>query len=219
MIPQARDGKQGCKVLGCDRKHKGHGYCSEHLTQMKRNGKITRPIIGVYQRKPCLVENCGGPAKARGYCSRHIAQFYAHGKIIKVEKTQKVGCSVPGCDRPRRANGYCEPHSQQVRKHGKITGEKIRNRNGISTNGAYVVLLMKNHPMANKRGCVKRAHLVWEENTGHIVVPPEVTHHKNGNKKEDQFDNLELFNTDSEHQRLRHRKKGVFGVIKGGIIR
>lgn len=220
MGKRVRDGNQGCKVPGCDRKHKGHGYCYGHLHQIKRNGKITRPVIGEYEVKTCSVEGCFEPFKARGYCSRHTYQFYKYGKIISAEKMKGLGgrCSVPGCERPRRSNGYCEPHNQQFTKHGKIMNEQIAERNGVSISNGYVLLLKKDNPMASKRGYVHRSHWVWEQNTGHIVTPPEVIHHRNGIKDDDRFENLEIFPTDRDHQRLRHRKKGVFGVIKGGVI-
>lgn len=170
----------------------------------------------------CLVDGCEEAVKARGYCGRHLFQFYKYGKIISVEKIKDPGgnrkCKVEGCDRKHRANGYCDAHNSQLRKHGEITSDKIIDRNGMSTSGEYVLILDKDHPAANKRGYVLRSHLVWELTTGHMVLPPEVIHHRNGNKQDDRFVNLELFPTDEEHQSSRHRKGGVFGAIPGGII-
>ena len=34
--------------------------------------------------------------------------------------------------------------------------------------------------------------MIWEKHTGHVVTPPEVVHHKNEIKDDDDFENLKL---------------------------
>jgi len=201
--------------------HFGVGNTSMYKILKRRGVVVRQPTPGL----PCKVEGCNEPVKARGYCSRHTYQFYKHGKIISAGKMKDPSrkCSVPGCNRKHKANGYCEAHNQQFKKYSRITSQEIVGRNGKSYAGSkgssYILIMKKDHPMANKRGYVRRSHLAWEKHTGHIVTPPEVIHHKNGNKHDDRCENLELFSCDEEHQRKRHRLKGVFGVIKGGIIK
>ena len=161
--------------------------------------------------------------KARGYCSRHSAQFYAHGKIISAEKLKDPKntrlCSIEGCGRKHVGLGYCHGHLQQFRKHGEIVKAELAPRNGITVNGyGYFFVLKPDHPMANKRGYVKRANLIWEEHTGQMVIPPALVHHKNGVKDDDSFENLEYFPSDLEHQLAHHVREGIKGFIPGGII-
>jgi hypothetical protein len=169
----------------------------------------------------CSAGTCGQPVKARGLCARHTYQFYKYGKVISVEKMKVPNgnrkCSVLGCDRKHRTGGYCKGHHMQIRKHGRITCESLASRVGIMDYGPYVWIKRPDHPY-NKDGYVKRANLVWEENTGQVVVPPAVIHHKNGIKKDDSFENLEYFASDPEHQSAKHRMLGHFGVVPGGII-
>lgn len=222
---KGRPGRELCKVPGCGRFVKSHGYCDGHNCQIKKYGKIIRIQLGVFEKKYCIVEGCGEPVKARGYCSRHSAQFYAHGKIISAEKIKEPNgnrkCSVEGCDRKHRANGYCTGHLGQFRKHGKIIKEKLDPRIGImrvkSRNGEYILIKKPDHVAANKDGYVKRANLVWEEKTGQVVVPPALLHHKNGIKNDDSFENLEYFPSDHEHQKAHHVREGIKGFIPGGI--
>jgi hypothetical protein len=169
------------------------------------------------------VPNCGCRVKARGLCDRHVAQFYNHGEIISIEKLKAFDgsrkCSVPGCGRKHRSNGYCNGHLGQYRKHGRIISETLAPRDGKSqhSNG-YVLILKPGHPAANHDGYVKRANLVWEENTGQIVIFPALVHHKNGKKDDDSFDNLEYFSSDFEHQKAHHVRMGIRGFIPGGIF-
>jgi len=168
----------------------------------------------------CSVDGCEDAVKANGLCARHDWQMAHHGRIISTEKLRDKNkkCCVPGCGRKHRSKGYCIGHLQQYRKHGGIISSTLKPRNGMSCSGEYALVKKEKHPMSNRRGYAIRSHLVWEKNTGHMVVPPEVIHHKNGNKQDDRFENLELFLSDSEHQSRRHRLPGHFGVVEGGVI-
>ena len=210
-----------CSVPRCGKKTKAHGYCQGHYLQIKTHGTITRPILGVFEKKICSIDGCNEQVKAKGLCSRHIGQFYLHGKIISAEKMHDPNrkCSVLGCGRKHRSNGYCKGHLGQFIRHGKIIKEKLDPRNGITTGGGgYVLIKLPNHPAANKRGYVKRCNLVWEEHTGQHVIPPACVHHKNGTKTDDSFSNLEYFPSDHDHQAAHHVMKGCRGFIAGGIL-
>lgn len=169
----------------------------------------------------CSVPGCGEPLKARGLCSRHTYQLYKHGKVISAEKLHDKNriCSVPGCGRKHRSDGYCTGHLGQFRKHGEIISNTLAPRVGIlNSQDGYVYILRHDHPAANKDGYVKRANLVWEENTGRVVALPALIHHKNGIKNDDSFSNLEYFASDLEHQKAHHVMKGHRGFIAGGIM-
>ena len=82
-------------------------------------------------------------------------------------------------------------------------------------NGPYeLVIAPPEYPGKRYRGryCYEH-HLVWRENTGHVVQPGEHIHHKDENKRNNDFDNLRLKGK-SEHRRehalKRRRRNGAF---------
>lgn len=164
--------------------------------------------------KICSVEGCGRKMYGLGFCSAHHQQFRKHGKIIRaILKNQNSGklCKVDGCGLPSKNNGYCNRHYDQVRSHGHILAvEPVRAKPigiGMMKQKGYVYLLRKGHPRANKDGYVKRANIVWEETTGHMIAPPEVLHHKNEIRTDDRFENLQLCKNKAEHN-LVHIQTG-----------
>jgi hypothetical protein len=169
----------------------------------------------------CSLVGCNDALKSRGYCSRHLDQFYTYGRIISIERiydpTKK--CSVEGCNRNHRSNGFCSGHHNQYRRHGTIVRVNLDQwGKGEIVKGRYMFLKKPEHINADARGYVKKSNIVWETHTGHVVTPPELIHHKNGDKKDDRFENLELFASNNEHQSKRHRLAGYVGVVPGGII-
>ena len=110
------------------------------------------------------------------------------------------------------------------KKFPQISGGKHWNwKNGESIGNGYIYILKKEHPFCNRRGYVKRSHLVMEKHLGRYLTPKEVVHHKGikypigsvENKQDDRPENLELFANDSKHQRLHFelRKKNKFGQL------
>ncbi len=72
--------------------------------------------------------------------------------------------------------------------------------------GDYEYALVPNHPKATKNGYVLMHRVVVENSIGRLLLPKEVIHHKDGNKKNNVIDNLEvMFN--SNHVRM-HKSTG-----------
>lgn len=94
-----------CSLDGCDRPHKGHGFCEGHLRRLRRygdplgSGSPGRPILGdapswaaahkrVHRVKgrasthPCV--DCGGPAREWSYDGRDPQELVgpAHGFML-----------------------------------------------------------------------------------------------------------------------------------------
>ena len=78
-------------------------------------------------------------------------------------------------------------------------GGIIKNSNG------YLMIYSKNHPMAGKNGYVPLHRLVYANYLGRNLSSDEIIHHKNGNKTDNEIENLQLVNT-SQHR----TKKSIF---------
>ena len=160
-------------------------------------------------RKKCKVDGCTRLSDAKGFCNAHYLQDRAHGWITSVETLERNKgriCKVSQCDDPAYSKGYCLRHYGQVRKHGEIISEArmLGPRIGQMRHQGYIYILKPDHPHTIKHGYVKRANLVWEENTGHVVVPPEIIHRKNEIKTDDGFENQEMMENRIVHMRKYH---------------
>lgn len=63
---------------------------------------------------------------------------------------------------------------------------------GYLDNRGYFRVYRPDYPRAYGSGYTKRYYIVWWLNTGEVIDTPRyIIHHKNGNKSDDRFDNLE----------------------------
>ena len=79
-----RDGKfiksnPDCKVDSCKGNHYGNGYCLAHYWQHRRNGLVTREVLGT-TTDTCTVQECQDSHRARGLCTKH---YYKSFSLVK----------------------------------------------------------------------------------------------------------------------------------------
>lgn len=87
------------------------------------------------------------------------------------------------------------------------------------TKGYIQVWLSKDdffYPMVDNHGYVKEHRLVIAKHLGRCLSPFEFVHHKNGDKTDNKFENLELTGSISEHSR-DHSRGYKDGYAKGLI--
>jgi hypothetical protein len=75
----------------------------------------------------------------------------------------------------------------------------------IASNG-YVLVKTPNHPNADVRGYVYEHRLIAEQKIGRYLEKGEIVHHKDGNKQNNNPDNLEVVNGVADHF-LEHRSR------------
>ena len=78
-------------------------------------------------------------------------------------------------------------------------------RGGECKKDGRVFILAPEHPFCGKSRYVLRSHLVWELNSGMRIQLGEIIHHKDGNRLNDEIENLQWMKNQSEHMRLERK--------------
>lgn len=71
----------------------------------------------------------------------------------------------------------------------------------------YVMRKVNYHPKSNSRGYVSEHRLVMEQYLGRFLSKDEVVHHKDGNRSNNELNNLELTINNSEHIKNQHQQR------------
>lgn len=120
------------------------------------------------------------------------------GKPVPTMRSQLVRAGIP-----TKPKGYRSPKS--VRHFGT---ENHNWRGGLckQSNG-YILEYAPDHPYAIKnKGYVLQHRLVVERQLGRYLLPSEVVHHRNEDKQDNRFENLEIV-TRSRH--MSHHKSAA----------
>ena len=75
------------------------------------------------------------------------------------------------------------------------------------TKGGYIWIKAKNHPHADKNGYYMEHRLVVERYLQRFLKTEEVVHHLDGNKSDNELDNLMLFSTQKAHASFHTKMK------------
>lgn len=110
----------------------------------------------------------------------------------------------------------CKTHHIQTQPRGDRKGpDSAQWRGGRKQNaGGYWMVYSPEHPRGRKDGWILEHRLEMEKKIGRLLAPKEEVHHLDGNPQNNHPDNLILFRTSSEHQRLAHAEKSREWVQK-----
>jgi len=81
-------------------------------------------------------------------------------------------------------------------------GEKGNNwKGGKTIQHGYILILKPDHPYSTVDGYVRQSRLIAEKVLGRYLKPQEKTHHRNGIKDDNSWENLFVFETNADHIR------------------
>ena len=115
----------------------------------------------------------------------------------------------------KKGHIFTEEHKRNLTK-AALTREG--GKGGIIVNNGYVYEYSPNHPFAWKQKYVAQHRLVMEKKLGRYLKPSEVVHHKDGDTKNNNLENLELYPTKNEHMK-QHVSKGQIGFTGSNLKR
>src|ERR1700682_45731 len=96
----------------------------------------------------------------------------------------------------------------KMRRRGPKDGPGHKGWKGGRTidKSGYVLVWNPDHPQANHAGYVREHRLVAEEILGRFLTRDEVVHHKDGDRSNNDPENLQVFDSNADH--LRHELTG-----------
>ena len=191
-----------CKVENCKNKLTAKGFCGNHYRAWKKFGDplAKAPHFLEQQITICQIEGCNKPKKSNRMCGMHLSRIMRHGDPlyvpVKVKKI-KPTCSIPAddgkqCWKSVQARGMCMMHYRRWMVHGDAS---ITLASKNPKGAKYKMVIAHGHPNARSNGAILEHRLVMSQHLGRPLFEQENVHHKNGNRKDNRIENLELWNT------------------------
>ena len=116
----------------------------------------------------------------------------------------EIACQIG--DDPEHVRMFLAYYGVERQRPGARRGEKNVNWHGgqvVDDDGYILVRAPGDHPGNNHNGYIRLHRLVMEQKLGRYLQPEEVVHHIDGDRQNNQPDNLELF----EHNGLHLRRE------------
>jgi len=94
---------------------------------------------------------------------------------------------------------YIRGHNSKMETHPSWKG-------GIEDTEGYKVIIIHDHPFADKRGRVRLHRYIMEEYLGRYLQPDEIVHHINEIRDDNRIENLILLSNRRKHNTIHHKK-------------
>jgi hypothetical protein len=208
-MPAANDHEQvpigaaPCREAGCTRAHYARGWCAMHYKRWLRKGSPEREA----HRPDCAVDRCDNPAKSRGWCHAHYQRWRRYGDVQPDRPLRAARpCSVDGCGRRSYARDLCNTHHRRLRTRGSTEGAtpvgqlprrrpKRTSKGWITAGYRYVPVVEEERALADGALYLAEHRLVMARHLGRTLHEDESVHHRNGDRLDNDLDNLELWST------------------------
>lgn len=135
------------------------------------------------------------------------------GKIINLCLNCNKEFITDACEIKRGGGKYCS------RKCHLIYSQKekgFNNKGGQMQHKGYVLIWSPEHPN-NLKGYVPQHRLVMEKYLGRLLNTTELIHHINGNKSDNNLENLELISP-SNHSSLHGNQRAILIMYKKEMV-
>ena len=161
------------------------------------------------------------------YLKVSVGAVYKYLKIYKIESrpsmTEKTKMKISRANKGKPSPLKGVAMSQETKNKLSIahtgkyrTPSEFGGHRKVRADG-YIAVYAPKHPNATSDGYVMEHILVMEKHIGRYVEKPEVVHHKNGNRKDNRIENLQLmtFKEHSAYHMVERWKKKKEALLHG----
>ena len=122
-------------------------------------------------------------------CVRCSSEFTASSRHLNCPRCRKKSYKIPclSCGELKQRESILCVNCFNKSKQYPFSTVRHTNKDG------YVYVYYRAHPNCDKEGRVFEHRLVMEEKLGRYLLPFESVHHKNGVRKDNRIENLELW--------------------------
>lgn len=170
--------------------------------------------------KLCNIDACTKEYFRKNMCGMHYQRWYRNGDPLKLHKTPPnlyIVCSIEGCNNSHWSKSFCRMHYDRLKKTGEVGPvERLVAKKGEARyerkKDGYIAVSDPKGRGINKH--ILEHRLVMEEYLGRELLPSESIHHKNGDRKDNRLENLELWSSSQPYgQRIEDKVKWAREII------
>jgi hypothetical protein len=163
----------------------------------------------------CIIDNCSNIRYRLDLCNKHYRRKLKYNDPYKllIGRSETGLCSVEGCNKTHEARGFCAKHYLRFKKYG-ASSLPIKERKPQITKGGYKLVYAPEHNNSNGIGYIPEHRLVMSRHIGRDLLDNENVHHKDGNRLNNNIDNLELWSVNQPSgQRVQDKIKWAEKII------
>ena len=134
------------------------------------------------------------------------------GRVIQHEHCTIITKDNRKCLKPHCAKGMCQMHYKRVKLYGDPFA-RPKGHKGVRK--TYKAVPALGHPNSDSKGWIDEHRLIMSNHLGRPLVIGENVHHKNGNRKDNRIENLELWNTSQpQGQRIEDKIQYALEILE-----